>query len=297
MKRKRILVTGASGMTASYVPAVFNDFDLILTDRMGSAMRLDICDASLVSDFVSYAKPDVIMHLGAATDVDRCEKEAEWAHRVNVVGTENIARACRDVDAAMIYVSTAAVFSGEKAAPYIESDDTGPVSIYGRTKLAGEAHVESILSRYYIVRAGGMIGGGARDKKFVGKMAQFIVGGQTELSAVDDKTGSPTYARDMMVGIKGLLDTDRYGLFHMANEGFGSRYDVAICIAKSLGREDLTIKAVSSDQFPLLAPRARSEAIRNQQLELMGMPSMRPWQDALHEYLTEELMPALVAAS
>ncbi len=283
-------------MTASYVPAVFKDFDLILTGRTDSLVRLDICDLPLVNDVVADAKPDVILHLAAATDVDRCEQEPDWAHRVNAVGTENIALACRKFDATMVYVSTAAVFSGEKAdPPYIESDDTGPLSIYGQSKLEGERYVEAHLSHYYIVRTGWMIGGGVRDKKFVGKIAQFIVEGKTELSAVNDKTGSPTYARDLIVGIKGLLDTDHYGLFHMVNEGFGSRYDVAMSIAHSLGREDLTINAVSSAAFPLPAPRGRSEQLRNQQLELLGMPSLRPWPDALHEYLNEELIPALVA--
>ena len=295
MKRKRLLVTGSSGMTASYVPAVFDDFDLILTDRTACSVRLDICDASAVNDVVADAKPDVILHLAAATNVDRCEQEPDWAHRVNAMGTENIALACRKFDATMIYVSTAAVFSGEQPKPYVESDDTGPVNVYGQSKLDGERYVESLLSRYYIVRTAWMIGGGVRDKKFVGKMAQFIVDGETELSAVNDKTGSPTYAKDLIMGIKGLLDTDHFGLFHMVNEGVGSRYDVAISIANSLGRDDLTINAVSSDAFPLPAPRARYEQLRNQRLELLDMPSVRPWQDALHEYLIEELMPALVA--
>ena len=296
MKRKQILVTGASGMTASYVPAIFDDVNLILTDVSDSPVQLDICDTSAVTRVVEDARPDVILHLGAATDVDRCEQDSDWAYRVNAMGTENLALACRKIDATMVYVSTAAVFLGDQADPYVETDDTGPLSAYGQSKLEGERHVRSVLSRYYIVRAGWMIGGGVRDKKFVGKMARFIVDGKTELSAVDDKIGSPTYAKDLIRGIKGLLDTDDFGLFHMVNEGLASRYDVAVSIAQSLGRTDLTINPVSSDAFPLPAPRGRSEALQNLKLELIGMPPMRPWRDALHEYLTEELMPELAPA-
>ena len=287
----KMFVTGASGMTGSYAPAVFDDFDLTLSDHAGSPVILDICDSAAVRDAFEAVRPDVVLHLAAATDVDRCEQEPERAYRHNALGTENVALACREFDVLLVYVSTAAVFSGDKPEPYVEYDDTNPISFYARSKLAGEHSVASMLERYYIVRAGWMVGGGARDKKFVGKLAQMMFEGHSEIKAVNDKIGSPTYAKDFLAGIKAILPTEHYGLFHMVNEGKCTRCDVAEAIKRGLGKTNVTIQPVSSDHFPLPAPRGASEALRNLKLELTGFHRMRPWQEAVDEYLVEELMP------
>ncbi len=280
-------------MTGSYAPDVFNDFDLTLSDRAGSPSVLDVRDRSAVREVFDATRPDVVLHLAAATDVDRCEGEPDWAYEHNASGTENVALACHECDATLVYVSTAAVFGGDKLDPYVEHDETGPLSAYARSKLAGERIVRSMLERYYIVRAGWMLGGGARDKKFVGKLAHMMSDGQTEIKAVDDKLGSPTYAKDFLAGIKAILPTKHYGIFHMVNEGRCSRYDVAQAIKRGLGRSDVTIEPVSSDHFPLPAPRGRSEALRNLKLELTGFHKMRPWEEAVEEYLIQEVMPVL----
>ena len=290
--RRRVLVTGAAGMTASYVPDVFRDSDLVLTDIVDAPVVLDICDAAAVQRAVSEFRPDVVLHLAAATDVDRCEQEPDWAHRSNAVGTENIANACKESDLTLVYTSTAAVFPGDKTDPYVESDATSPSNVYGRSKLDGEAAVVRIVPRHFIVRAGWMIGGGKRDKKFVGKIVSFIAEGRTELKAVNDKFGSPIYAADLIAGVRRLVETEAYGLYHMVNEGFVSRYDVALAIRDILGRPDIQVEPVSSDEFPLPAPRGRSEAMRNEKLEKMGLPPMRPWREALEEYVVSELMEA-----
>ncbi len=288
----RILVTGAAGMTASYVPDVFRDCELILTDLVDAPEVLDITDASVVRQVVGDRRPDVVLHLGAATDVDRCEQEPDWAHRTNAVGTENVANACREFEATMVYSSTAAVFAGDKTDPYVESDLTSPSNAYGRSKLDGEHAVARIVPRHFIVRAGWMIGGGQRDKKFVGKIVSLISEGRTELRAVDDKFGSPTYAADLIGGVRRLLETEAYGLYHMVNDGFVSRYDVAVAIRDILGRSDIHVEPVSSDEFPLPAPRGRSEAMKNLKLKTLRMPPMRPWRDALEEYVVSELRTA-----
>ena len=138
-----------------------------------------------------------------------------------------------------------------------------------------------------------MIGGGKKDKKFVGKIAQLIAQGKNPLHVVNDKLGSPTYGRDLLCGIHKLLDTGYYGLYHMVNKGSCSRYDVALAMRDILQRPDVEILPVSSAHFPLPAPRARSEAMQNLKLELLGLNLMRPWQDALQEYIETELTPAL----
>lgn len=289
MSKTRLLVTGAGGMVGSYVPGVFRDYDLILTDVSPGFVPLDIRDPAAVMKTVSREKPDILLHLAAATDVDRCEQEPEEAFRSNAAGTQNVALACLERDIPLVLVSTGAVFWGDKPEPYIELDSPRPTNVYGRSKLAGEEIVASLLPDYLIVRAGWMVGGGERDKKFVGKIVRLITEGKKSLKVVNDKWGSPTYAKDFLVGIERLIQRRAVGLYHMANEGRCSRYEIAVQIRELLRYPDLELEPVSSDQFPLPAPRGRSEALENMKLRLLGFPPMRPWQEAIQEYVEGEL--------
>jgi dTDP-4-dehydrorhamnose reductase len=282
-------------MVGSYAPGVFSDYELILTDSVECPHVLDVREPADVRDMVGDAKPDVVLHLAAATDVDRCEKEPDWAYHSNAIGTQNVVYACREFDTTLVYISTAGVFWGDKADPYIEFDEPRPANVYGHSKLAGERYVAHSLRKYFIARAGWMVGGGRKDKKFVGQIARLITEGRTKLKAVDDKLGSPTYAKDLLVGIEKLLGTELYGLYHMVNEGVCSRYEVALEIKDIIQNDDVSIEPVSSAHFPLPAPRARSEAMRNLKLELLKIHRMPSWQAALREYVSGELMPALEA--
>lgn len=293
MKARRMLVTGAGGMVGSYVTEVFSDLDPILTDIVEGFIRLDVRDPSAVRRAVVSSKPDLVLHLAAATDVDRCEQEPDWAYHTNAIGTQNVALACRAVGAPLVYVSTAGVFWGDKPEPYIEFDTPRPANVYGDSKLAGEQIVTSLLQQFYIVRAGWMIGGGEKDRKFAGKIARLILEGRNLLHVVNDKWGSPTYAKDLLRGIRRLFDTGYYGLYHMANRGQCSRYEMALVIRETLQRSEVEVQPISSDDFPLPAPRAVSEVIRNLKLQLLDLDSMRPWQDALREYVRTELAPSL----
>lgn len=121
----------------------------------------------------------------------------------------------------------------------------------------------------------------------------MIFDGKKELSVVNDKIGSPTYAKDLLEGIKALIETRYYGLYHMVNRGFGSRYEIALVVRDALQRPDVAIVSVSSAFFPLPAPRGRSEALRNLKLQLLELDQMRPWEDAVREYVVSELLPSL----
>jgi dTDP-4-dehydrorhamnose reductase len=288
----RVLVTGAAGAVGSYVRQTFSDCELVLSDVRGDFERLDVTDAPSVMQMVADLAPDVVLHLAAATDVDVCEQEPDLAFRANAIGTQNVALASRRAGATLVYISTAGVFGGDKVEPYTEFDEPGPANVYGHSKLAGERIVTALLDTHYIVRAGWMIGGGSLDRKFVGKIVDLIEGGAERLRAVDDKFGSPTYAKDLLLGIRRLLETGYFGLYHLVNDGSCSRYDVALAIRDVAGLTELDVEPVSSAYFPLPAPRARSEAMRNYKLELLGLEPMRPWRAALDEYLTQELLPA-----
>lgn len=293
MSLRRMLVTGAGGMVGSYVREVFGDWDLALTDVVDGTTTLDVRDPIALKTAMDQVRPDIVLHLAAATDVDRCEQQPEQAYHTNAIGTQNVALACQAARAVLAYISTAGVFGGDKPEPYTEFDSPAPVNVYGHSKLAGEQIVTSLLDRFYIIRAGWMIGGGEKDKKFIGKIARLIQQGQSELCVVNDKFGSPTYGKDLLEGIRTLVATQYYGLYHMVNDGVCSRYDVALLIRDILRRPDVRIVPVSSAHFPLPAPRARSEAMRNLKLELLGIHNMRTWREAVKEYVLSEIQPLL----
>jgi dTDP-4-dehydrorhamnose reductase len=288
-----MLVTGAGGMVGSYVPDTLPDYDLTLTDINGTHANLDVREPEDVMKAVKDVKPDVVLHLAAATDVDQCEKDPDWAYHSNAIGTQNVALACREVGCVLVYISTAGVFWGDKPEPYNEFDVPRAANVYGDSKWQGEKIVTSLLDRFYICRAGWMIGGGAKDKKFVGFMTRKMLEGEKKLKAVADKFGSPTYARHLLQTAHRLLDTGYYGLYHTTNNGTCSRHDVALAIRDLLGKDDVEITPVNSAHFPLPAPRARSEMMRNYKLEMLGLNKAPSWRKALEEYVLGELVPAL----
>jgi len=286
----KILVTGAAGMLGSALCPILRKkgHEVFSTDVNTSdegIEYLDVKSYEKVKGVIEKIKPDMVMHLAAETDVDKCELEPDHAFVTNTIGTQNVSLTCQKRDILMIYISTIGVFYGDKPELYTEFDEPNPINVYGRSKLEGEKIVQNLLRRYYIVRAGWMVGGGPKkDKKFVGKIIRLL-DKSSELKAVDDKIGSPTYTVDFSRCLTDLIETGYYGLYHCTNKGYGSRFDVAKKIVEFLGRSDVTVMPVSSAYFPLPAARARSEMSRNYKLELLGMDNMRNWEEALKEYI------------
>ncbi|MBI4309143.1 MAG: dTDP-4-dehydrorhamnose reductase [Candidatus Omnitrophica bacterium] len=286
-----ILVTGAAGMLAAEViPELkrngFKVFGYDVNQRLPEIQTLDITNFEHVLKAVEDIKPGYIFHLAAETDVDRSEKEPDHAFKVNAVGTENIALACQEYGIKLVYISTAGVFFGDKPEPYNEFDAPRPANIYGVSKLQGEMAVQRLLSKYFIVRAGWMVGGWEIDKKFVYKIVQQIKEGKTELRVVADKFGSPTFTKDFAGNLVALVKTGRYGLYHMTNRGSASRYDIAVKIVEYMGlKAKVTVVPINSAQFPLPAPRARSEMMHNYHLELIDLDLMPSWEESLEAYI------------
>ncbi|MFH0772373.1 MAG: dTDP-4-dehydrorhamnose reductase [Candidatus Omnitrophota bacterium] len=286
----KAVVTGANGMLADSFCPLLKERGYVIypTDIVsnGEISKLDIRDLKEIRDFVGKNKPDIIFHLAAETDVDKCELKPEHAYATNAKGAENIAIVCKEFEIPMVYVSTGAVFDGEKPDGYTESDKPNPISVYGKSKFKGEEAVSSLLKKYYIVRAGWMIGGYNKDKKFVWKIIQLL-NTKKEISVVTDKKGSPTFTKDFSRGILDIVSAGKYGLYHCVNKGICTRFDIAKKIAEYLRKEDVVIHPVTSEAFPLPAPRGKSEAMINHKLSLMGMDNIRTWQDALKEYIEE----------
>lgn len=265
----KVLITGAGGMVGSYV-----DFG-IKTDRAS----LDITDLDAVMKIVRHHRPQAIIHLASETDVDLCDRDPGHAYVVNGVGVYHIATAARDVGAKLVYVSTAGVFDGEKDGPYTETDTPNPKNFYGRSKYVGELIVRGMSEDYIIARACWMFGGGPqKDKKFVSKIIKQL--DHPEIKAVTDACGSPTFGKDLVAAIKRLLADDAAGIFHLSNQGSCSRFEVAQVIIGTL-KPDTKLIPVGLDHFPG-AYRVKNETMTSH------IKLMRPWREALKEYLETE---------
>lgn len=278
----RMLVTGAKGMLGSDLcPVMREHYEILATD----IEEMDVRNRALVRKTVLYFAPQIVVHLAALTDVDECERDPDAAFRTNTIGTQHVALACQEIGADMVYVSTMGVFDGRKATPYTEFDTPNPQNVYGQSKYQGERIVQHLLPQSYIVRASWMFGGGPKDKKFVAKILD-LAHVHTEILAVNDKFGSPTYTVDLAGGILRLIDSELYGLYHAVNAGGNvSRFELAGDILRCAGIMNCNVVSVSSAEFPLAAPRVRMEAARNYHMDLVGLEPMRDWRAALCEYM------------
>jgi dTDP-4-dehydrorhamnose reductase len=287
-KSMRILVTGARGMLGTDLcrELINQGFEVLATD----IDNMDVRNPNQVELVFNEYHPDFVFHLAALTDVDYCELEPEEAFQTNTIGTQIISLACQKVAIPLTYVSTISVFDGTKPDSYTEFDIPNPQSWYSRSKYEGEKIVASLLQNYFIVRAGWMFGGGVKDKKFVAKIIE-LARSRSELKIVDDKLGSPTYTRDFSRALLMLQKSNLYGLYHAVNVGRpASRYEYAQKILEYAKINSCTLFPVSSDEFPLPAPRPRMEAARNLHAELLGMDIMRSWEDALSAYIQDTIL-------
>src|SRR3989344_2204676 len=276
-KKDNLLITGCGGMLGE---AVYNQFknrcrvyatDINLNEPW--LERLDVSNQQEAQNYASRIKPDYIVHLAALTDMEYCELNPEHAHAVNTRGVENLAAYAREQDIPFVYISTAGIFDGEKD-EYHEGDLPRPLSIYGKTKYAGEL-IARDLKKSVVIRAGWMMGGGPRkDKKFINKIIKQLRAGADEIAVVNDKLGTPCYTYDLAKVIEHLLDHETYGLYHGVCDGGASRYEVAEFLVKELNLDrPVKIRRVSSDHFreSYFAPRPASEKLINSRLKEKGI--------------------------
>jgi dTDP-4-dehydrorhamnose reductase len=238
----------------------------------------DITDPTAAERFIQSA--DVVVNCAAYTKVDLAEGDPARAHAVNAVGPENVAHACARAGADLIHISTDYVFSGTKRRPYEIDDETAPLSVYGRTKLAGEMAVLAAMPDAHIVRSA-WIYEGADGSDFAAVMRRMAAGDR-EVDVVADQVGSPTYVGDLVGALLEIADGSiREPVLHAANEGEVSRFEQARAVFEAVGADPERVRPVGTDAHPRPAPRPPYSALSGRQSAAAGLTPLRPWREAL----------------
>ncbi len=242
----------------------------------------DITDRGALRAAIRDFRPDLILHPAAMTDVEGCARDPDLAYRVNGMGTQNVALAAAEVGAEMLYVSTNEVFDGQATEPYHEWAPRNPINAYGRSKLAGEWYVQSLLTRFYIVRTAWLYAPGGRN--FPHRILQ-LADERGSLKVVADEVGNPTYVVDLARAIAALIETHAYGVYHAVNAGAASRYDFAREILRLSGRESIPVEPLALAEFQRASTPPAYAPLANNAAAALGI-TFRPWQAALAEFLS-----------
>lgn len=278
----KVLVTGVKGQLGydvcrelarreiEYVGADLEDFD--------------ITDPAMTHDFIVNCCPDAVVHCSAWTAVDAAEDSMDKVRAVNTDGPRNIALACKEIGAKMVYISTDYVFPGDGERFYEPDDPTGPKSAYGATKLGGELAVKEVLDEHFIVRISWVFG--VNGNNFVKTMLRLSEI-RDELGVVCDQIGSPTYTADLAPLLCDMVQTEKYGTYHATNEGICSWAEFSEEIFR-LARKTVKVNHILTKDYPAKAARPLNSRMSKQKLEEMGFRRLPHWKDALNRYLDEK---------
>jgi dTDP-4-dehydrorhamnose reductase len=283
----KLLVTGAGGMLGRDVVLAAGNagHDVV---GFGHA-ELDIGDEAAVAAKFELERPDVAINCAAWTDVDGAEEHEEEATRINGAAAGNVAAAAASVGASVVQVSSDYVFDGSKGAPYVETDQTAPLSAYGRSKLAGEEAIRAANKRHFVVRSAWLFGVGGRN--FVETMLR-LAADHGEVLVVRDQVGSPTYTWHLAYGIVRLIEGVEFGIHHMAAAGACSWYEFAREIFDQ-AKVECKVMSATTDMLGRPAPRPPYSALTSQREHAIELPS---WQDGLAAYLAQRRAETEAAA-
>jgi len=275
----RVLITGASGQLGHDLIEAFDDgrHEVVATTHAS----MDLADRDAVLATVVAAGPDVIIHGGAWTAVDACEGDPDKAFAVNGFGTRNVAEAARRTNAHVVYVSTDYVFDGRKKTPYREWDETGPRTVYGASKLAGERELDAGSA---IVRTSWVCG--VHGNNFVKTMLR-LAGERDTWGVVDDQRGCPSFTPDLAAAIKQLALGRLPGVFHLSNQGATTWYGFACAILEAAGHDAGRITPITTADYPVPAPRPANSVLDNSAWRLAGFDELDEWRAPLARMIKE----------
>lgn len=260
----------------------------------GRDLELDVADTEAVAQELASlpgGPPDVLVNAAALTHVDRCEQEPELAARVNALAPVGLAGLCAERGIQFVHVSTDYVFDGEGEAPYREDATPAPKSVYGRTKWLGERDALALYPDALVVRTSWLFGRGRNFVVAILDQAVRAAAGEGALRVVDDQRGRPTYAQDLAEAIRLLVAGEKRGIFHFANDGEATWWDLARAALDLRGHRELEIERIATAELKLPAPRPAYSVLDLGKARDAGVP-MRHWQEALEAYLASEDAPA-----
>ena len=280
----RVLVFGSGGMLGRDLCPLLSEVHEVhgCTREDG-----DVTDAQSVLNRVQLIAPEAVINCAAATNVDRCETEPDWAYRVNAWGAWNVAAAAAACGARFLHVSTDFVFPGDGDGPLTEWDPTRPINVYGASKLAGETAVFRACPRATVVRTQWLYGRhGASFPRAILKAAGRNP--EAGLRVVSDQFGVPTYTRHLARKLVWLLSWHATGLYHVNNAGEEcSRHAWAAETLRLAGLSGVPVHAIRSEEWPAPAPRPARSTLRRYALELMGADDLPSWQEGLAQFVEE----------
>jgi dTDP-4-dehydrorhamnose reductase len=274
----RLLVVGADGQLGSDVARLLSP-TVEVTARVMD--ELDVTDRAVLRQEVEASHPDVIVNCAAYTAVDRAETEPDAAYRVNVLGARNVAQAARRVGARVVYFSTDYVFDGTGVEPYDEDAPTGPLSVYGRTKLLGEQATREANSDHLILRLAWLYG--STGHNFVRTVLR-LAREKDELRIVDDQVGSPTFTEDVVHQLWTAIEDGCSGTYHCVNAGQASWHAFATRIVRRLGL-NVPVISIHTVDYPTPARRPAYSVLADRKFDLEQLNGMRPWENALDDCL------------
>lgn len=275
-----VVISGSGGQLGRELMDVYREQGHRVT---GFDMEMDIRDYELMMEKIPALEPELVVNSAAYTDTDGSETNPELAYGINFVGAQNLALACLEAGCPLVSVSTDYVFDGHKGSSYNEFDEPCPVGVYGKSKLASERFIASVLHRYYIFRTQWLFGKhGKRD--FV-KSIILNAREKGSLKVVSDEVGSPTQAGDLARLICLVSTSGKYGIYHATNQGFCSRFEFACEILDMAGMKDVPVERILYKDLGLPCPRPPYSPLENLCLGLQGFPLSRHYSAALKEYV------------
>jgi dTDP-4-dehydrorhamnose reductase len=282
----KIALIGVDGQLGTDINSYFKGKGIELKGLVG-LKDIDVCDYKMSDGILRSINPDLVINTAAFHDVDLCEDEVLSAFKVNVMGVKNLAMICKEIDVPLMHFSTDYIFDGKKKKPYIEDDCARPLSLYGISKLAGEQVMQYILDKYYIIRLSGLYGhtgcAGKGNINFVEQMIKLSEN-KKEIKVVNDQVLTPTSTMDVTEKLFELIQTGKYGIYHMTNTGSCSWYEFA-CEIFRLMKLTARVLPTTTDRFGAKARRPGYSVLDNLNLRKIGLADLRNWKEALKDYI------------
>jgi dTDP-4-dehydrorhamnose reductase len=282
----KIALIGVNGQLGTDINSLFEGKGVAVAGLVG-LKDINVSDLATSKNIIKSINPDIVINTAAFHDVDLCEDEARSAFEVNVMGVRNLAVICKKMDIPLMHFSTDYIFDGKKKEPYTEDDCAAPLSLYGISKLAGEQIMRYMLDKYYIIRLSGLYGRtGSVGKGYTNFIEQMIKMSEKEkeIKVVDDQVITPTSTVDVAEKLFELLQTGKYGVYHMTNTGSCSWYEFA-CEIFRLMKISAKISPTTTEEFGAKARRPEYSVLDNLNLRKIGLEDMRDWKEALKDYI------------